>query len=36
MGKLVSPNGQYIGEFRNGKKEGFGKFKWNDGSFYEG
>lgn len=32
----MSPNGQYIGEFRNGKKWGFGKFKWKDGSTYEG
>jgi hypothetical protein len=36
MGKLRSPNGQYIGQFQNGKKWGHGMFKWNDGSFYEG
>lgn len=36
MGKLQSPNGLYVGEFKNGKKWGFGKFEWNDGSVYEG
>ena len=36
MGKLRSPNGQYIGQFQNGKKWGHGMFRWNDGSFYEG
>lgn len=29
-------NGIYTGQRSNGKKEGKGKFEWNDGSIYEG
>ena len=29
-------NGEYIGERINGKKQGKGKFVWNDGTIYEG
>lgn len=28
--------GQYKGHFRNGKREGFGKMIWGDGSCFEG
>lgn len=36
FGKLISPNGEYNGEFNNGRKSGTGIFKWKDGSYYEG
>jgi hypothetical protein len=28
--------GQYKGSFRNGKRDGFGKMIWGDGSCFEG
>ena len=27
---------KFVGNFRNGKKYGHGRFQWEDGSFYEG
>lgn len=27
---------QYVGEYDNDKKNGYGKYKWADGSEYEG
>ena len=34
--EITETNGTYIGPRKNGKKEGKGKFEWNDGSIYEG
>ncbi len=33
---ITEKNGKYTGEKIDGKKEGNGKFEWNDGSVYEG
>ena len=29
-------NGKYIGEWKNGKREGKGIYYWNNGDIYEG
>ena len=29
-------NSMYEGNYRKGKKQGFGKFTWSDGAKYEG
>lgn len=34
--EIKENNGNYIGETKNGKKDGQGKFTWNDGTTYEG
>ena len=36
MGKYITSTGIYNGHFRNGKFEGRGLYRWNDGSFYDG
>ena len=36
QGRLIQNHGYYIGEFKNSKFEGFGKFIYNDGRKYEG
>lgn len=35
-GTLNTSEGVYIGSFRNGYQNGYGQFKWKDGSFYRG
>ena len=36
-GKMKWMDGkEYIGEFKDGKKDGLGKYKWNDGREYVG
>lgn len=35
-GTLTTPKGEYVGSFVNGKKNGKGKFRWNDGSYFIG
>ena len=27
-GKLTTPNGFYVGEFKEGHQDGFGEFRW--------
>lgn len=34
--KKIYPYGEYVGEWRDGEKNGFGKFSWSDGDFYSG
>lgn len=34
--EIAEKSGTYIGNVKNGKKDGKGTFKWNDGSVYEG
>jgi hypothetical protein len=37
QGKLILSNlSIYVGEFKSGKKNGFGIFSWPDGKTYEG
>ena len=37
VSKVVNEtNGKYTGERIEGKKQGYGKYEWNDGSIYEG
>lgn len=33
---ITETNGKYTGERIDGKKQGIGKYEWNDGSIYEG
>lgn len=33
---ITETNGNYIGERVDGKKEGYGKYEWDDGAIYEG
>jgi hypothetical protein len=35
-GKLIEPNGTYIGEFKAGLKDGSGKYQFKNGLSYEG
>jgi hypothetical protein len=35
-GVLINDVGAYEGQFANGSKTGYGKFTWNDGSYYDG
>ena len=36
QGKIIFSNGEYIGEFKNGKRDGKGKITLYDGEVYEG
>lgn len=35
-GTLTTSEGVYTGSFRNGLQNGYGEFRWKDGSFYRG
>ena len=35
-GNPDSPEAKYVGTFYKGKKNGKGRFEWEDGSYYEG
>ena len=36
QGELIFPNGKYVGEIKDGKREGKGTFYYNDGARFEG
>jgi hypothetical protein len=35
-GRITFSNGEYVGEFKNGKRDGKGKITLSDGEVYEG
>src|ERR1017187_5639171 len=36
FGMYIFDNGKYIGDFKDGKRNGNGKYFWNSGEFYNG